>query len=111
MSLPIRCRCRGLCLTVLVLATCGSPSEARGRAVLSDSIKVDQVGYLPGRPKLAMVADQGATGTFSVRRTGGAEVLSGRLGPAAADPDSGDTVRMADFSGVREAGSFYLDVA
>jgi len=96
---------------VLLLAGCARESES-ARPALSESIKVDQVGYLPARAKLAIVTGPGATGSFSVRRSAdGSEVLTGRLGPPRADADTGDTVRAADFSVLDQTGSFYLDVA
>ena len=96
---------------VLLLAGCARESES-ARPALSESIKVDQVGYLPARAKVAIVTDPGATGSFSVRRSAdGSEVLTGRLGPPRADADTGDTVRAADFSVLDQTGSFYLDVA
>jgi endoglucanase len=96
---------------VLLLAGCATQSES-ARPALSEAVKVDQVGYLPARPKVAIVTDPRATGSFTVRRAAdGSEVLSGRLGPALADPDTGDTVRVADFSPLTQTGSFYLDVA
>ena len=96
---------------VLLLAGCAQESES-ARPALNESIKVDQVGYLPARAKLAIVTDPRATGSFAVRRSAdGSEVLTGRLGPPRADPDTGDTVRVADFSVVNQTGSFYLDVA
>jgi endoglucanase len=97
-------------LFVLVLAGCGGPAQA-GRLPISDAIKVDQVGYLPGRPKLAIVTASGAEGDFTVRRASDRrEALRGRLGPARADADTGDTVRVADFSPLTETGTFYLEV-
>jgi endoglucanase len=78
----------------------------------SEAIKLDQVGYLPARPKLAVVTDTRATGAFRVRRSrDGSEVAGGALSPAIIDPDTGDTVRVADFSSLSEEGTFYLDVA
>jgi endoglucanase len=75
-------------------------------------VKLDQVGYLPARPKLAIVTAAQATGAFAVRRSADdTEALRGTLGPQVPDADTGDTVRIADFSVLREAGSYYLDVA
>ena len=92
--------------------TAAAPARDSSRAALSEAIKVDQVGYLPSRPKLAMVTDTRATGAFRVRRArDGAEVAGGALGPPQSDPDTGDTVRLADFSALGESGTFYLEVA
>src|SRR3954447_14722066 len=75
-------------------------------------IRVDQVGYLASAPKLAMVVSEAATGAFSVvRATDSASVLTGALGPAKRDADSGDLVRLADFSSLTADGTYYLDVA
>jgi endoglucanase len=98
--------------TLVALSSCGTEAASPDRPQRSDGVKVDQVGYLPMRPKLAVVTDSRAAGAFSVRRArDGAEVLTGSLGPAQSDPDTGDTVRLADFSALSETGSFYLDVA
>ena len=94
----------------LVLA-CGAGARQAERSPLSEAIKVDQVGYLPARAKRAAVTDPRARGPFAVRRSGdAAEVLRGTLGPKVADPDTGDTVMAADFSGLAQEGSFYLEV-
>ncbi len=74
------------------------------------AIKVDQVGYLPNAPKIAMVVQQGAK-TFVVRRAHDDSIaLHGKLQAPVFDADSGDNVQAADFSKLRETGKFYLDV-
>jgi len=119
---PLRHRSprRGSCPTALLLASvlallaaaCGNGPAQGARPALSDAVKLNQVGYLPARPKLAIVTATQAAGAFVVRRSAGdTEALRGTLGPQVSDPDTGDTVRIADFSVLREAGSYYLDVA
>ncbi len=72
-------------------------------------IKVDQVGYLTGGPKIALVSAPAKT--FEIKRSSDAKVVfRGALGPAAFDPLTGDTVQAADFSGLRRAGSYYIEV-
>jgi endoglucanase len=101
-----------LVVFLAAVSSTAAPARDSSRAALSEAIKVDQVGYLPSRPKLAMVTDARATGAFRVRRArDGAEVAGGALGSPHADPDTGDTVRLADFSALGESGTFYLDVA
>ena len=74
-------------------------------------IKVDQAGYPSGMPKVAVVASKAALKEFVVRRAGsGEEVFRGTLGTSVVDPDSGDSVQSADFTGLRASGRFYLDV-
>jgi endoglucanase len=76
---------------------------------VSTNIKVDQVGYLPSGPKIAVVTAP-AEG-FSVKRAGdGGKVFEGQLTAPLSDPDSGDLVRLADFSGLREPGTYYLEI-
>lgn len=77
------------------------------------AIKIDQAGYLPGAPKLAMVVPQSGPGegTFVIRRVkDGSEVFQGKLSGPMPDSDSGEQVRIADFTKVTETGQFYLDV-
>ncbi len=75
-------------------------------------IKVDQVGYLPSAPKIALVAAATPAIDFTVRRSSDdSVVLQGKLSPPAADADSGDHVQAADFSSLRDPGRYYLDVA
>jgi endoglucanase len=72
-------------------------------------IKLDQAGYLPSAEKIAIVT--ASAGKFAVKRAAdGATVFEGQLGAPLRDAASGDTVRRADFSGLREPGSYYLDV-
>jgi len=79
---------------------------AEGRSVL---IKLDQVGYLPDGQKLALVTAQASA--FEVKRTfDDVSVFKGELSPAVQDADTGDSVRVADFSKLKESGTYYLDV-
>lgn len=75
-------------------------------------IKVDQVGYLPSAPKIALVAAASTTASdFVVRRsTDDSVVLRGKLSAAVEDSDSGDRVQVADFSALQQTGKYYLDV-
>ena len=74
-------------------------------------IKVDQVGFLPQQPKSAFISNPKAVGSFQVRRVSdGAVVLEGKLGEPVYDPDSGDTLREANFSTLRKKGDYYLTV-
>ena len=73
------------------------------------AIKVDQVGYLPGGPKIALVSSPAKT--FEIRRSSDEKlVFRGVLGSPAIDPLSGDTVQPADFSNLRRAGNYYIQI-
>ncbi len=75
-------------------------------------IKVDQVGYLAGAKKVAMVVSKAAAGEFTVRRAGdGGVALRGTLGAPVDDPDTGDRVQAADFSTVTAPGKYYVEIA
>jgi endoglucanase len=74
------------------------------------AIKVDQAGYLSSSPKVALVSAAGSS--FKVKRVSdGATVLQGELSIAAKDQDTGDTVQAADFSSLKTAGNYYLEIA
>jgi len=52
-----------------------------------------------------------AATTFEVKRASdNVTVFKGTLGPASLDADSGDSVQIADFTKLRQAGTYYLDV-
>ncbi|MGQ9918565.1 MAG: glycoside hydrolase family 9 protein [Bryobacteraceae bacterium] len=76
------------------------------------AIRLDQVGYPPGAPKIALVAEAGGEPReFTVRDAStNRAVFRGKLSPPAADADSGDTLRNADFSRLRSPGRFYIEV-
>src|ERR1022692_4739648 len=80
-------------------------------AAPTPDIKVDQVGYLPHSPKLAMVVSHILAKEFSVRRAGNDSVVfHGRLAEPANDPDSGDLIQTADFTKLDKPGKYYLEV-
>ncbi len=80
-------------------------------AAPTTDIKVDQVGYLPHAPKLAFVVSDKNASEFLLRKADdSAIVFRGQLTTATDDQDSGDRVRVADFSTFRAEGRFYLEV-
>ena len=98
-------------LAALVFGLSGAGQTGGQPVAPSAAIKVDQVGYQPGAPKVALVAAERPASDFTVRRvSGGAVVFRGKLGAAVADPDSGDSVQAGDFSAFRTAGKYYLEV-
>jgi endoglucanase len=95
---------------VLLLAFCFATMQITfGAENASTQIKVDQVGYLPGSAKVAFVT--AAARHFEVKRAqDNVTAFKGELGPAVQDADTGDSVQIADFSKLREPGTYYLDV-
>jgi endoglucanase len=74
-------------------------------------IKVDQAGYLPRAPKLAMVVSSKTATEFLVHRKGdGSIVFRGPLTAAARDADTQDLVQTADFTKLVKEGQYYLEV-
>ena len=81
-------------------------------ATATVEIKVDQAGYLPGAPKFAFVAAASAPSEFTVRTAvDGKLAFRGKLSAPVSDPDSGDRVQTADFTGLTKPGKYYLDVS
>ncbi|QJD91632.1 cellulase [Duganella dendranthematis] len=92
-------------ITLLALAGAGVTATA------ADGIKLNQLGFLPGADKVAVVPD-GAARDFSIVRAGSDTVVqSGTLGQATKAPESGDTVRLAHFASLKTPGRYQLRVA
>lgn len=97
-----------LCLGIVFLWG-GAAIQTRAADSKSVQIKVDQVGYLTASEKLAIVS--AAATTFEVRRVSTNEtVFKGELSSAVHDADTGDSVQIADFSKLKEPGTYYLDI-
>jgi neutral trehalase len=79
-------------------------------APVAPDIKLNQLGFLPGAAKVAVVPATDAT-AFTVIDAAGAVVQRGALGAATAAPDSGETVKLADFSALTAPGRYRLRVA
>jgi endoglucanase len=85
------------------------PALACGQKSQSPNIKLDQEGYPTNAPKVALVSVPSRT--FQVKRSSdNVEVFKGTLSAGATDPNSGDVVQAADFSGLRTAGTYYVEV-
>jgi endoglucanase len=96
-------------IAFLFLFCCATSAQLHGTEQANLQIKVDQVGYLPASPKVAIVT--AAANTFEVKRASDNQtVFTADLGPATPDPDTGDSVQFADFSKLREPGTYYLEV-
>lgn len=97
----------GIWLLAIVCFVAGC--DAVGADGKSVQIKVDQVGYLPNSPKLALVT--APVSTFEVKNAAdNATVFTGKLSAASQDADTGDSVQIADFSKLKKSGTYYLDV-
>src|SRR5512137_1465725 len=72
-------------------------------------VKVSSIGYLPGRSKRASVTASGTQWKL-VRDADGSVAASGNLSAAKSDPDTSQSIAVADFSSVTETGKFYVEV-
>ena len=91
---------------LVIIACCLSATAAPTTA-----IKVDQAGYLPEAPKLALVVAKPAATEFLLRKIEDSTIVfRGCLSTPVNDADSGDEVQVADFSQFRSEGRFYLEV-
>ena len=92
---------------LLVIIVCAWSAAATP----TTAIKVDQAGYFPQARKLAFVVSDQTAAEFLLRNARDSSVVfRGQLSPPIFDADSGDRIRIADFSHVQTQGSFYIDV-
>ncbi|MGD1155448.1 MAG: glycoside hydrolase family 9 protein [Terriglobia bacterium] len=95
--------------TLAFFLVCFSVAIARVGESGGTSIKLDQVGYPLDGPKIAMVS--ASAQTFEVKRVGdNLTAFQGKLSARTMDAGSGDQVEAADFSRLRQPGTYYLDV-
>ncbi|MEG2900034.1 MAG: glycoside hydrolase family 9 protein, partial [Massilia sp.] len=76
----------------------------------SAEIKVNAVGFLPQSHKLAVIPQTAGANRFEVVDANGKVVLDGALGAASRWAPSGETVRVADFSALTQAGAYRVRV-
>ena len=93
---------------------CSNPSDVwtKHGCVSPAVIKLNSVGYLTGRNKIATVPADVTASTFGiVNVTTQQQVYSGSLSANTIDvPDTGDTVRFADFTDFDVSGTYILQV-
>ncbi|GAA0421719.1 heme-degrading domain-containing protein [Massilia aurea] len=76
----------------------------------SAEIKVNAVGFLPQSHKLAVIPQAVGANRFEVVDADGKVVLDGALDAASRWAPSGETVRVADFSALTQAGAYRVRV-
>lgn len=76
----------------------------------ADNIRLNQIGFYPGAPKVAVVVGAGS-GKFHLRDVKTSEIVfSGELSAARTNPFSGKTTRLADFQPFNKAGAYTVEV-
>jgi len=111
-SIPV-----SICVAIICASAAGVISSRQGsRAAAVEGpppppVRVNQAGYPADAPKLAIAVDaSNAARTAEVRREDGGIVAAVPVGPAQPDAQSGDTVRVIDFSSVTTPGTYVLAV-
>jgi endoglucanase len=98
------------CGTSTVPGAAAPPAAAVAAGTASTTVQVNQVGFLPGAAKWAVVPAGGADRFEVIDASTGREVFSGRLSPAARWEPAQEPLRLADFSALRTPGEYRLHV-
>ncbi len=95
-----------LTLGLFLLAGCDDGSSIYGKKVETAEIHTSSVGYLPAGAKKASWS--GDTAAFRVVREDDSVAFEGVASEPMSAADSGEQVRVADFSELKEEGRFPL---
>lgn len=100
---------RRLFAALVALTLVASGVSAAAAQAVDSRIRLDTVGYPPARPKRASVAAR--FDEFRVRREpDGAVVFAGRASAPVRNEDTGEDIRVADFSALKEPGAYFLEI-
>ncbi|WP_247231535.1 glycoside hydrolase family 9 protein [Telluribacter sp. SYSU D00476] len=94
-------------LLVLLAGTIGS-SVAQ---TPTEKIRLNQIGYYPDAPKVAVVVGEEAQGPFQIKEAGSNKVVfKGTLSAPRSNQHSGKKSRIADFSGFTKRGNYVVEI-
>ena len=96
-------------LIAAVLCTACAACRTNG-TVGVPAVAVNQVGYLPLAPKVAVVASEAPALNWSLLDEAGDVVSSGQTSARGYDPASGDHLHRIDFSAVAQMGSYRIKI-
>ncbi len=88
----------------------GTAAAVRNASVPPPMIDVNQVGFSPGAPKLAVVTGTPVSNRFFIISSTGDTVFSGTLGPAIQSSNSSLSTRAVDFTGLKTEGEYRISV-
>jgi endoglucanase len=94
----------------LALAACSQAPVAPTATADTAAIQLNQVGYLPGGAKWAVLHDVKAQAFTVVDAANGREVFRGPLGAPQRWEPAQETLRLADFTALRQPGRYQLQV-
>lgn len=101
-------RCVGFLLAVALSAGVGFGASAQA---LTEDIRLNQVGFYPQAPKIAVVVGDTPSAQFQVKTADRKKtVFTGKLSAVQANEFSGKPTRVADFSGLQQAGAYVVEV-
>ena len=95
-------------LLFVFLALFACTSRDKKELVPSENILINQIGYISNAAKYALLRTD--ADNFQIKTLDGETVFTGEAGAWKAWELSGDSVRLADFSGLREPGEYVLSV-
>ena len=75
-----------------------------------DEIRINQLGYYPDGPKIAIVLEASDQTDFQIIDNSGKIVFSGKLSPEIFWEKSGENAKRADFSSLKKPGGYKLKV-
>ena len=99
-------------LAWILFSTCvlvGASANAQSGLAVSDSIRLNQLGFYPKGPKTVIVLTDRAQ-KFTIETTTHKTVFTGTLTPSAKPDLSGRTIYQANFSTIQQAGNYILNV-
>jgi endoglucanase len=97
----------GILFSISVLAL--APANAQPGLPISDSIRINQLGFYPKGPKAAIVLTDRAQ-KFTIETPAHKTVFTGTLIPSAKPDLSGRTIYLANFSALQQAGNYILNI-
>ncbi|MBY0425717.1 MAG: glycoside hydrolase family 9 protein, partial [Cytophagales bacterium] len=99
----------GAVLSIFLLSAHGLLAQTKPEA--STDIRLNQVGFYPNYPKMAIIKGGTPGGKFFLKDINDNKtVFEGRLSDVSLWDLSNENVRIADFSGYTNSGTFYLEV-
>ena len=82
-----------------------------GAAAADADIRLNSVGYVPERAKVATVVTAASAEFSIVRAADDSVAYQATLGPQRSDADTGQDVYLADFTALTDPGDYYLAVS
>lgn len=101
-----------LFLVLIGVATvlCGWTRDANGQTVGAEQIRLNQEGYYPEGPKLAVVTGEHGDAFYLTTTTDGKKVWEGKLSTPRSSSYNPKKTRIADFSAFQKSGTYQLVV-